>query len=111
LGCVQFWLDDGLVAGFGSGSPIKSLSLVLSAWICPAAAVLRTVTKLEVRPHRLLIRLGGNFNASDGGDSGDHVCSSANHEPDGDHRNAYTLQHGGLIEHASGVRMPKKQEE
>jgi hypothetical protein len=43
---------------------------------------------------------GGNFNASDGGDSGDHVCSSANHELDGDHRNAYTLQHGGLIEHA-----------
>lgn len=39
--------DEGLVEGFGSGSPIKSLSLLLLAWISPAAVAVE-VAKLEV---------------------------------------------------------------
>jgi hypothetical protein len=61
LGCfglLLFWSDCGLVEGFGSGSPIKSLSLLLSAWIS-LPAVEGMVAKLEVRPNSLPIRLGG----------------------------------------------------
>lgn len=55
MGCVQFWLDDGLVAGFGSGSPIKSLSLLLLAWISPAA-VEGMMAKVGVWPGRIRSR-------------------------------------------------------
>ena len=48
LGFVLFLPDDGLVEGFGVGSPNKSLSLVLSAWISPAAAAEGIMAKLEV---------------------------------------------------------------
>ena len=51
------------------------------------------------------------FNASDGGDFADRVGSRANHEPVGDHGNAYSLQNSGFIEHAGGAKVPKKQAE
>ena len=40
--------DEGLVAGFGSGSPIKSLSLLLLAWMSQPAAVEGMMAKVEV---------------------------------------------------------------
>jgi hypothetical protein len=40
------------------------------------------------------------FNASDGGDSADRVDWRADHEPVGDHGNAYSLQISDFIEHA-----------
>ena len=55
---MLFLPDDGLVEGFGVGSPNKSLSLVLSAWISPAAAVEGMMAKLEVCPDSLLLRRG-----------------------------------------------------
>jgi hypothetical protein len=90
----------GLVEGFGSGSPIKSLSLLLSAWIF-LPAVEGMMAKLEVRPNILLIRPGGSFNASDGWDSADRVGSSADHESVGDCGDAYSLQNGGSTKHAA----------
>jgi hypothetical protein len=47
LGLVLFWPDGGLVEGFGNGSLIKSLSLLLSAWIS-FPAVEGIIAKLEV---------------------------------------------------------------
>jgi hypothetical protein len=58
FGLVLFRRDDGCVEGFKSGSPNKSLSLVLSAWISPAAAVEGMMAKLEVCPDSLLLRRG-----------------------------------------------------
>jgi hypothetical protein len=51
------------------------------------------------------------FNAAGGGDFSDRVGSRANHEPVGDHGNAYSLQNSGFIEHAGGPKVPKKQAE
>jgi hypothetical protein len=100
-----------LVEGFKGGSPNKSLSLVLSAWISPAAAVEGMMAKLEVRPNSLLIRPGGSFNASDGWDSADRVGSSADHESVGDCGDAYSLQNCGSMKHAADDRMLKRHEE
>jgi hypothetical protein len=51
------------------------------------------------------------FNASDGGDSADRVDWRADHEPVGDHGNAYSLQISDFIEHAGDPKVPKKQAE
>ena len=59
LGCLIVVLsrpDGGLVEGFKGGSPNKSLSLVSSAWISPAAAVEGMMAKLEVWPGRIRSR-------------------------------------------------------
>ena len=59
LGCLIVVLSrpaGGLVEGFKSGSPNKSLSLVSSAWISPAAAVEGMMAKLEVWPGRIRCR-------------------------------------------------------
>ena len=57
MGLLLFWLNDGLVEGFESGSPIKSLSLLSSAWIS-LPAVDGMMANLEVRPNSLPIRSG-----------------------------------------------------
>jgi hypothetical protein len=49
-----------------------------------------------------------DFNAAGGGDFADRVGSRANHEPVGDHGNAYSLQISDFIEHAVGPKGPKK---
>jgi len=51
------------------------------------------------------------FNAAGGGDFADRVSSRADHEPVGDHGNAYSLQNSDFIEHAGGPKVPKKQAE
>ena len=56
MGLVLFWPDDGWVDGFRGGASIKSLSLLLSAWIS-LPAVEGMMAKLEVRPDSLPIRL------------------------------------------------------
>ena len=51
------------------------------------------------------------FNDSDGGDFADRVGWRADHEPVGDHGNAYSLQNSDFIEHAGDPKVPKEQVE
>ena len=51
------------------------------------------------------------FNAAGGGDFADRVGWRADHEPVGDHWNAYSLQNSDFIEHAEGAKVPKEQVE
>jgi hypothetical protein len=66
---VLFRPDDGLVEGFRSGSPIKSLSLLLLAWISPAAVgvVMAKLGLTGLCPKQAQVE----FNALDGGDFAD----------------------------------------
>lgn len=90
VGFVLFLLDDGLDFYAGGRGDVCEVG----GWTGQSADQVR-----------------GDFNASGGGESSGRVGSRADHESDGDHGNAYSLQHGGLIEHAGGVRMLKKRSE
>ena len=57
LGLLFFLSEEGLVEGFGGGSPNKALFLVLSAWIS-LPVVEGMMVKLEVGPDSLQLRSG-----------------------------------------------------
>ena len=52
-----------------------------------------------------------DFNVSDGGGSADRVGWRADHEPVGDHGNAYSLQNSDFIEHTGRAKVTKEQVE
>jgi hypothetical protein len=93
------------VTASGVGLRLKSLSLLLLAWISPAA-VEGMMAKLGLTGESAG-RVRGDFNASDGGGSADRAGLRADHELVGDHGNAYLQQNGGFIEHAGGPKWNK----